>query len=145
MNNRDYRYFEMARQEALKSDFDRFHVGCVIVYKGRIIGRGANSDKTHPLQQKYNKERHFNKLNGAKPIKHSIHAELAALKSIPYPIQESIDWGKVKIYVFRIAPGKKLHQGCARPCAGCMKALRDKNIQKVYYSTDDGYCYERIL
>lgn len=144
MNNRDYRYFEMARQEASKSDFIRFRMGCVIVYKSRVIGHGSNSDKTDPLQYHYNKERKFNKISN-KPIKHSIHAELAALKSIPYPIQESIDWSKVKVYIYRIAPGKKLHQGCARPCPGCLKALRDYGINKIYYSTDDGYCFERIF
>ena len=144
MNKRDYRYFEMARQEALKSDFERFHVGCVIVYKGRVIGRGSNSDKTHPLQKRYNKERKFNKC-GAKPIKHSVHAEIAALSSIPYPIQENIDWSKVKVYTFRIAPGKKLHQGCSRCCDGCMKALRDRGICKIFYSTDDGFAEERVF
>lgn len=144
MNKRDYRYFEMARQEAERSDFSRFHVGCIIVYKGRIIGRGSNSDKTHPLQKKYNKERKFNKC-GTKPIKHSVHAEIAALSSIPYPIQESIDWSHVKVYTFRIAPGKKLHQGCARPCEGCMKALRDRGVRRSFYSTDDGFAEERIF
>lgn len=144
MNKRDYRFFEMARQEALHSQFDRFHLGCVITYKGRVIGRGSNSDKTDPLQKRYNKERKFNK-SGTQPIKHSVHAEIAALKSIPYPIQESIDWSKVKVYIYRIAVGKKLHMGLARPCAGCMKALRDKGIQKIYYTTSDGFACERIF
>ena len=144
MNKRDYRYFEIARQEALKSDFDRFHIGCVVVYKGHIIGRGSNSDKTHPLQKKYNKERKFNKC-GVHPIKHSVHAEIAALSSVPYPMQENIDWGKVKIYTFRIAPGKKLRQGLSRPCDGCLAAIRDKGIRHIYYSTDDGYANERIF
>lgn len=144
MNNRDYRFFEAARQEASRSDFDRFHVGCVIVYKGHIIGRGANSPKTDPMQKKYNAVRSFNK-SGRKPITHSVHAEIAALKSIPYPIAESIDWNKVKVYVFRICPGKKLRQGMARCCPSCMQALRDKGVRKIYYSTDTGYCCEQIF
>ena len=144
MNKRDYRYFEMARQEALHSDFARFRMGCVIVYKGRVIGRGANSDKTDPIQKLYNKERSFNR-SGVKPVKHSIQAEIAALKSVPYPIQEAIDWNKAKIYVFRICPGKKLKQGMSRCCPACMKALRDRGISKIYYSTDDGYAEERIF
>jgi deoxycytidylate deaminase len=134
----------MARQEALHSQFDRFHLGCIITYKGRIIGRGSNSDKTDPLQKKYNKERKFNKC-GKQPVKHSIHAEIAALKSIPYSIQESIDWTKVKVYIFRICSGKKLGFGNARCCPGCMKALRDKGIQHIYYTTDQWFAYERIF
>jgi len=144
MNKRDYRFFELARQEALQSSFERFHVGCVIVYKGHVIGRGSNSDKTHPLQKKYNKKRHFNH-NGTKPIKHSVHAEIAALSSIPYPIQENIDWGKVKLYTFRIAPGKKLGQGLSRPCKACLAAIRDRGIRHIYYSTSDGYAKEQIF
>lgn len=144
MNKRDYRFFELARQQASQSKFDRFHVGCVIVYKGHIIGRGANADKTHPLQKKYNKKRNFNH-GGTKPIKHSVHAEIAALSSIPYPIQDNIDWSKVKVYTFRIAPGKSLGQGCSRPCDGCLAAIRDKGIRKIYYSTDDGYAAEEIF
>ena len=144
MNKRDYRFFEFARQEALKSKFDHFHLGCIIVYKGRVIGRGHNSDKTDPLQKHYNRERKFNK-NGKQPIKHSIHAEIAALKSVPYPIQENIDWSKVKVYIYRICKGKKLGQGLARSCPSCMKALRDRGIQNLYYSTDDGFAAERIF
>lgn len=144
MNKKDYRFFEMARQEALHSDFARFHLGCIIVYKGHIIGRGSNSDKTDPLQKKYNKERKFNKC-GKQPVKHSVHAEIAALKSIPYPIQESIDWSRVKVYIYRICNGKKMGFGNARCCPGCMKALRDKGIQNIFYTTNDGYCHERIF
>lgn len=144
MNKRDYRYFEMARQEALKSDFSRFHLGCILIYKGHTIGRGFNSDKTDPLQKKYNKERKFNK-SSKQPIKHSIHAEIAALKSVPYPIAESIDWSKVKVYIFRICKGKTLGMGNARSCAGCMKALRDRGVQHIYYSTNDGFAHERIF
>lgn len=144
MNKRDYRFFEAARQEALCSNFDRFHVGCVIVYKGHIIGRGSNSPKTDPMQKKYNAMRTFNRC-GHKPIIHSIHAEIAALKSIPYPIAESIDWGKVKVYVFRVCKGKPLRQGLARCCPSCMQALRDKGVRKIYYSTDTGYAMEVII
>lgn len=144
MNKKDYRFFELARQEALHSDFARFHLGCIIVYKGHIIGRGSNSDKTDPLQKKYNKERKFNKC-GKQPVKHSVHAEIAALKSIPYPIQESIDWSKVKVYIFRICNGKKLGFGNARCCPGCMKALRDRGIQNIFYTTDQGFASERIF
>lgn len=144
MNKKDYRFFEMARQQALRSQFERFHLGCIITYKGHVIGRGSNSDKTDPLQKKYNKERKFNK-SGTQPIKHSVHAEIAALKSIPYPIQESIDWTKVKVYIYRIAPGKKLHLGNARPCPACIKALRDKGIKYIYYTSDDGFAAEEIF
>lgn len=144
MNKKDYRFFELARQEALQSSFSRFHLGCVIVYKGHVIGRGSNSDKTDPLQKKYNKERKFNK-NGKQPIKHSVHAEIAALKSIPYPIQESVDWSKVKVYIFRICPGLDLGFGNARCCEACLAALRDKGVRKIFYTTNNGFASEEVF
>lgn len=32
----------------------------------------------------------------------------------------------------------------ARPCPSCMAAIRDIGIKHVYYTTDDGYAYEKI-
>ena len=143
MNNRDYKFFEMARKMASESDFERFHVGCVIVYKGRVIGQGVNSNKTDPKQKKYNRYRNFS--YSKEPIKHSLHAEIAALKSVPYPIKESIDWKKAAIYIYRICAGRELGQGMARPCPACMEAMRDMGIQSIYYTTTDGFSYERIF
>jgi cytidine deaminase len=31
-----------------------------------------------------------------------------------------------------------------RPCAGCMQALRDYGVFDIYYTTKDGYAYERL-
>ena len=143
LNKKDYRFFEMARKEALNSDYDRIHIGCVLVYKGHVIGQGSNGEKTDTVQKKYNSYRNFSKTE--KPIKHSIHAEIAALKSVPYPIQNSVDWKKVKIYIYRICPGKDLGQGMARPCPGCMNAIKDMRIQDVYYTTETGFAYERVF
>lgn len=142
LTKKDYKYFEMARQEALKSDFNNFHLGCVIVYKNHVIGRGFNSNKTHSVQKKYNKYRKFNKSRN--PIKHSLHSEIAALQSIPYPIAESIDWSKVKVYIYRICPGKSLHFGNAMPCSACYHAIKDKGIRKIYFTTDNGFAMEEI-
>ena len=36
--NFEKRMFLAARAEAEKSDYDRFHIGCVITYKNKIIG-----------------------------------------------------------------------------------------------------------
>ena len=139
----DEQMFAAARKQAKKSDFDSFHVGCVIVYKKHIIGAASNSDKTHPMQAYYNKYRKFNKTKSG--IKHSVHAEIAAINSIPYTIGREVEWSKVKVYIWRICPGKPGQHGLARPCAGCAKALRDLGIQNIYYTTDGGYAYERFM
>lgn len=140
----DYKYFELARKEAMNSTYDGFKLGCVLVYKGHVVSSGHNSNKTSPMQKYYNQKYRKFKYNG-KPIRHSMHAEIATLSSIPYPIDQQIDYSKAKIYLFRIAPGLRLSQGMSRPCAGCMAALRDKGIRDVYYSTEDGFAHERLF
>ena len=96
----DYRFFEAARRVAETSDFDNFHIGCVLVYKKHIIASAANTNKTAPIQKKYNKYRNFNKSN--KPIKDSLHAEIRALAAVPYPLAQTINWREVSVYVYRI-------------------------------------------
>lgn len=139
----DYRMFDMAKKVAENSSFDIFHIGCVITYKKHIVATASNSNKTHPVQKKYNKKyRHFTK--SSKPIMDSGHAEILALSNIPYPIEQNIDWRDVRVYVYRICKGKRLKMGLARPCPACMAAIRDKGIQHIYYSTDDGFAYEKL-
>ena len=139
----DKKVFKLAYKVAKTSDFETFHVGAVIVYKKRIIGIASNSDKTHPMQAKYNKYRQFNKTKNE--VKHSVHAEIAAINSIPYVIGREVqDWSKVKIYVARVCPGHDSGVGMARPCAACRKALQDLGIKHIYYTTDEGYAYERF-
>lgn len=138
----DKKMFAVARKIAKTSDFDSFHMGCVIVYKHHIIGAASNSDKTHPMQAYYNQYRNFNKTKNG--IKHSIHAEIAAINSIPYTIGKEVEWSKVKIYIYRIAPGKIGGYGLAKPCAGCMQALRDMGIKHIYYTGEGSYIYEEL-
>ncbi len=139
----DKRMFAAARKIAETSDFKSFHTGCVVVYKKHIIGIGANSDKTHPMQAQYNKFRKFNKTKNG--IKHSIHAEIAAINSISYVIGRDIDWSKVKMYIYRICPGHESGQGLSKSCPACQAAIQDLGIKHVYYTTDDGFAYEEFL
>lgn len=143
LSNFDYRMFDMARRVATESSFDSFHLGCVVTYKRHIIASASNSNKSHPMQKRYNRKRNFNKTD--KAVHHSGHAEILALANIPYTLLQTIDWRKVKVYVYRISNGKLLKMGLARSCPACMAALRDRGIQHLYYTTDDGYCYERIM
>lgn len=144
LTNFDKRMFEQARLEAEKSTFGHFCTGCVITYKNKIIGRGHNSCKTHPMQQKYNKQyRSFNTDNGGF-IRHSVHAEISAISSVPYIIGTNINWSKVKIFVYRICRGKRLGFGNARPCEACSHAIKDLGIRDVYFTDDAGYAYLRM-
>lgn len=141
-SNFDKKMFEKAREIAATSDFDHFHLGCVITYKHHILGMASNSNKTHPKQKYYNR-RYRNFRKGANCCPHTIHAEMAALNSIPYPVGMQVDWKDVNVYVYRIATGIPSGHGMARPCAACEQALREFGIRNIYYSTDSGFAYER--
>ena len=142
LKNVDYKMFAEAYKMAMTSDFPAFKIGCVLSYKGHIIGRGCNMNKTTPVQKKYNRYRQFNK--GNKPIRHTGHAEIRAIHSVPYTVAQEVDWKKVKIYVYRISPGKQFGHGLARPCDACRAFIKEKGIREIFYTTDDGYAMERI-
>lgn len=139
----DMKMFEVAKDVAATSDFKNFKLGAVIVYKKHILSVGVNSYRTHPTQKRYNKKcRNFTK--SEKPIVDSLHAECDALTKVSYPIAQNIDWSKVKIYIYRICPGKKYKKGLAKPCAACQQMLKDYGVRHIYYTTDDSYAYERL-
>ena len=143
-SNYDLRMFDQARIEAERSEYRPFKLGCVITYKGRIIGRGKNSTKSHPLQKKYNRKyRHFNCTRG-EFVNDSVHAEIAAIASVPYAVGKDIDWSKVHVYVYRICNGKKHGYGNARPCPACMNAIKDMGIKNVYYTDEEGLGYLKL-
>lgn len=144
LNDYDLRMFDQARIEAEKSDYYPFKLGCVISYKGRIIGRGRNSNKSHPLMKKYNRKyRHFNCARG-EFISDSLHAEMSAILDVPFAVGKDIDWSKASIYVYRICHGKPHGYGMSKPCKACMAAIRDIGIKNVYFTSDDGLCYLRL-
>ena len=130
------KWFLAACQEALKSDFDTAKVGCVIVYKKHIIGRGFNSFKTDPYQKRYNQYREWTTYpEHSKNCGHAIHAEIAALKSVTYPVSIQVNWSKVKVFIYRVAVGLIGHSGLSLPCPACAHALSDTGIRQAYYTT----------
>lgn len=140
----DLKFFDLARDVAKESDFPRFHIGCVLVYQGRVLSMAHNTEKSDPIQKKYNRYRHFNHTTKG-CVNHSGHAEMMALKKVPYPIAQQVDWKKVKCYTYRISPGLYYGFGMSRPCIACMTAMRERGIRDFYYTTDMGFARERIL
>lgn len=127
------RYFYKASQIADISDFAKINIGCVAVYQGNIIGVGFNTNKTHPLQKKYNRYR-----DGENFIP-KLHAEINCLNSIRH---FDINFSKVKLYIYR--KRKDQDFGMSRPCPSCMAAIKDLGIKHVYYTTNYGFAYEEM-
>ena len=138
LSKSDYRYFEKARQIANVSDFSKTHVGCVAVYQGNIIGIACNTNKTHPNQDYYNQFREFHNRKGCVGIP-KLHAEINCINQIKH---SNYNFSKVKLYIYRIRKDQPF--GIARPCPSCMAAIRDLGIKHIYYTTNDGYGYERL-
>lgn len=141
------KWFIAARDEAIKSIFHTAKIGCVIVYKNHIIGRGYNQVKTDPFQKKYNQKYRSwtNSPEFSNTCGHTIHAEIDALKNVKYSISSSINWKKAEMYIYRVAPGLEGYSGLSLPCEACAHAIQDIGIQKVYYTTGRiekpfGYC-----
>lgn len=134
MTKSDYRYFNKARDAAMLSDYAKIHVGCIAVYHSSIIGIGCNLNKTHPTQQYYNRYRIKSDF-----LLPKLHAEINCINSIK---DYDIDFAKVKLYIYRVRTEQPF--GISRPCPSCMAAIRDLGIKDIYYTTNDGYAYEKI-
>ena len=134
LRSADYKYFLKARQVATISDYYKTHIGCVAVYQGQVIGLGCNTNKTHPVQKFYNRYR-----EPSDTMLPKLHAEISCINQIKHL---NINFSKVKLYIYRIR--KDQPYGMARPCPSCMAAIRDLGIRDIYYTTNEGYSYERL-
>ena len=134
LRNIDYKYFNKARHVASISDYKKQHIGCVAVYQGQVIGLGCNCNKTHPTQKFYNKYRI--KSDNMLP---KLHAEISCINQIKHL---DINFSKVKLYIYRIRKDQPF--GLSRPCPSCMAAIKDLGIRDIYYTTNNGFSYEKL-
>ena len=133
------RYFNLAKTASAFSDYKGVHIGAVCVYKHKIISVGYNMSKSSPLQMKYNKYRNREGREFDTNIHvNALHAELSCIQSIR---SLDIDFSKVSIFVYR--EHKDGSNAVSKPCRACSKALDDLGIKEWYYTTDNGYAYER--
>ena len=134
MTKSDYKFFDKARQAATISDYRNIHVGCVAVYQGNIIAIGCNCNKTHPTQKFYNRYR-----RKTEELLPKLHAEINCINALR---NLDINFSKIRLYIYRIR--KDQPYGLSRPCPSCMAAIKDLGIRDIYYTTNDGYGYERL-
>ncbi len=136
------RYFKFAREAAKESTYHGSHnfspaIGAIAVYKGTIVASASNSDKTSPLQARYNVYR-YKKANTLDKC----HAETSLIQKIRWKFGDSIQWNKVHIYLYREYADGSLAP--SRPCPSCLAMLREFGITKISYTTEDGYATEHL-
>ena len=68
-----------------------------------------------------------------------LHAEINCLNQIRHL---DINFSQVKLYIYRIRKDQPF--GLSRPCLSCMAAIKDLGIRDIYYTTNDGYAYEKL-
>lgn len=139
LRENDYKFFNKAMCVASVSDYPKIHVGCIAVYHGHVVAIGCNSNKTHPMQKYYNQFREPDGEDISMTSMPKLHAEINCLNQLRHL---NINFSKVKLYIYRIRNDKPY--GMARPCPSCMAAIKDLGIRDIYYTTNDGFAYERI-
>ena len=102
-----------AYDQALKSEMN-FNHGAVLIYRGRIIGKGRNTY----TNSSYNE-------------KSSVHAEISAIKDGLKKISCD-ELKKCELVIIRVnKAGECLN---SKPCHNCEQFIRKYCIKKVFYS-----------
>jgi deoxycytidylate deaminase len=137
---RDKKFFEVAKSIAALStwgDKPSEQVGAIIVLRNEVISTGYNRCKSSPLQGFWAAKAgvHHEGIHNAIWT----HAEMSALGKVIY---KDIDLHLAKIYVYRETT---LGLGMARPCVICAPALKYHKISNIYYTTTEGFAYEKFI
>ncbi|MGN5457075.1 MAG: hypothetical protein ACI4XN_13850 [Candidatus Kurthia intestinigallinarum] len=135
LTKKDRTYFNIAKEVSDFSDFPRVKIGACAVYKHKVISTGYNTQRTSPIQKKYNKYRF------SEDTIHSCHAETSCLK--PLLERKDIDFKNVDLYIYRAYKNNEL--ALSRPCPSCMKLITDLGIRNIYYTNSGGFSHEEIL
>lgn len=118
------------------SQHKRVQVGCIAVYKGTILAKGWNTNRTHTDQMKYN---HYRFQCKEKDFPHKLHAEQMCLSKIKYL---DIDFSKITLYIYREYNNGQT--AMARCCPSCFAAAKALGIGTIIYTTENGYAIEKI-
>ena len=128
-------YFKAAKAISELSDYKQHHLGCVAIYRHKIISSGFNSNKTNPVQKRLNVCRF------AEDTPHTLHSEVSCL--LPLISRRDISFSCVQLYIWRSHIDGT--PAMARPCKSCMQLIKELGIRHIYYTNDGGYSHEEIL
>lgn len=133
ISHRDMKFFDVAKSMAHLSTWSeepREQIGAVIVLRNEVIATGYNRKKSHPIMA-YWSER------AGRPEAIYTHAEISCLLKLG-----TSDLNLAKIFIYRET---KIGLGLAKPCEICSLALKSFNINHIFYTTDDGYAFEKRI
>ena len=133
------RGFKLAKNASTFSDC-KIKIGAVIMYKSKVISVGYNTTKSNPIQKAYNVYRNANgREYDVERQNNGLHAEIMALQHATRSFKG--DLSKCSIFVY--SKRKDGNTRLTKPCRGCSKRLEELGIKNIYYTTDNGWQYER--
>lgn len=108
--------------------YKRLKMVAFLIYKGKIVSFGVNSDRTSPMQKRYRRKTEYGN------IPNFIDKEHAEINLLRRTYLGNFDLKKLEIVII-----SKKFDGTfrlARPCNTCMAAIKDFGIKKIWYTTD---------
>lgn len=130
------RYFDLAKKVSKLSDYETNKTGAILVHKNKILSVGCNKKQSSPIQKKYNIYRTTNKrVYDVNKQNNYTHAEISCLQGYTRHIKNC------SIFVYREKKDGSI--GLSKPCNACSMYLKDKGVKNIYYTTDNGWKYER--
>ena len=133
------RGFKLAKNASKFSDC-KIKIGAVLIYKNKVISVGYNTTKSNPIQKMYNIYRNTNERKyDVEKRNNGVHAEIMTLQHATRSFKG--DLNKCSIFVY--SEKKDGSTRLTRPCMGCSKMLEELGVKNIYYTTDNGWQYER--
>lgn len=132
--------FNLAKNASEFSDH-KIKIGCILIYKNKVISVGYNTTKSHPIQKEYNIYRNTkNRTYDTNKMNNSLHAEMMCLLNAKKHFKG--DFSKCSIYIY--STKKDGSTRLTRPCNACMRYIDELGIKNIYYTNNsNSYNYER--
>jgi len=132
---------KIAKTVSKLSDVDEYQLGAVIFDRHKVYCFACNTDKALPMQKYYNR---YKADNSGRWHKHSAHAEMNCIHKLLQQYYDKLpDYSKLSILVYREHADGSF--AMARPCKACAHALMDLGFRHVYYTSNNGLCYEEFV
>lgn len=105
--------------------FANARVAALLVCKNRVIAVGTNWSKTHPVAQRFQKNK-----KALYP-----HAEVVCLHNAQK--RGFSDWSRATLYIARAKKINGVHvPGLSKPCFGCLQAVDFYGVGKISWTKD---------
>jgi deoxycytidylate deaminase len=121
MRKIDTKFLALAHKESLKGEF-RYKHGALIVRNKEILATG------------YNRDIGFNNVLSRYGCYYSIHAELDAIRKLPYNCSDSL-------ILYSVRSSLEL----ARPCAKCLQVISRTPVKRIVFSVSPGFYAEMFI